>query len=200
MGKVPIRWEGRNVNNLGLGAGYALPLILAISAINKSRALPIFREQLANFQLLPYPSTKFLAPLVVALEWVLSFLLVLPATQMIGALGSVGLLSTFTTVMLIAFWRHQRISCGCFGGKGRLDEIGLHSLTRGALLTLLAVLAISDTDGGSPINAVILGSLLLVLVFLASELVRLYAELQPFSKAGTFFAADRYPSLGEEVA
>ncbi|MGH8515507.1 MAG: MauE/DoxX family redox-associated membrane protein, partial [Gammaproteobacteria bacterium] len=119
----------------------AIAAVLGVAAVTKARHLAVFREQIADFRLLPYWSTKVAAPAIVAAEGLASVGLLVPAARREAA-GLALLLFTIFLAALVAAWIQGReLECGCFGGSNELDSVGAHSVVRTVMFSVLAVVA-----------------------------------------------------------
>jgi len=159
-------------------AALVLSATLGVAAIEKGRALGVFRQQIADYRLMPYALTRIVAPTVILWEAASAVLLISPATRQVGALLAVPLLVLFA-VILAAVWRLGReVSCGCFGGSGELDTVGIHGIVRALLLLVVAGIAAYPTTAGLSWRDVVSAFLLGGLVFLGGEVARLLGDLR----------------------
>lgn len=144
-------------------AGIVLSGTFLMAAAGKAVRLPRFREQIADYELIPYTATAFAATVVLASEAVIGVLLIVAETRRFGALLAVSVLVVFTAAQAQAARAGRRISCACFGGS-ELDSIGAHSFLRNLTYIGLGVLALVPQP--NPINRDSLVVSLLVLVIL----------------------------------
>lgn len=149
-----------------------LSCVLGWAALGKLGRLREFVGQVAAYRLLPAKLVPITALAVVCGELLTTVLLVPPATRSLGALLATVLLSIFLFAQVSALLRGMRIDCGCFGGSDELSAIGPATVTRTALLLLLAIAA--DAAGGTPFQPLqlLVGPLLAVVVGLVPELAQ----------------------------
>lgn len=159
--------------------------VFATAAVAKARHSATFREQIADYQLIPYGATGVVAGVIVAVEAGSSGLIVIPATRQVGGAIALILLLAFLSALLWTWSRGREIVCACFGGSGEVDRVGLHSTVRTGLLALLAALALVTPSASGSLHAAsfVLAALGGVLVFLISELVRLFSEMRRYTPA-----------------
>ena len=121
----------------------ALGLVLLSGAWAKLRDPIVFRETLANYELLPRP---ILGPLAWALTLaeVSAGLLLLPqATRVAGALLGLALMVVVTSGVMLALARGRGgIDCGCGGGEQSLP-LGPGLVMRNLVLMVLLGLAVA---------------------------------------------------------
>lgn len=149
-----------------------LSCVLGWAAVGKLGRFREFVRQVAAYRLLPAALVRLAAVLVVAGELATAVLLVPPATRPIGAGLATLLLAVFLAAQGSALVRGLEIDCGCFGGSDELAAIGPATVTRTALLLLLAVG--SDAAGATPFRPIelLLGPLLAAFVGLVPELTQ----------------------------
>jgi hypothetical protein len=149
-----------------------LSCVLGWAAIGKIGRMREFTGQVAAYRLLPAIIVPLVALAVLFGELLTTVLLVPPATRPVGAGLATALLSVYLFAQVTALCRGLRIDCGCFGGSDELSAIGPATVTRTALLLLLAVAA--DASGGTPFHPLelLVGPLLAVVVGLVPELAQ----------------------------
>lgn len=149
-----------------------LSCVLGWAAIGKLGRLREFVGQVAAYRLLPMSLIRFTAMAVVTGELLTTVLLVPPVSRPLGAALATVLLSIFLFAQVSAVARGLKIDCGCFGGSDELSAIGPATVTRTALLLVLAVAA--DAAGGTPFHPLelLVGPLLAVIVGLVPELAQ----------------------------
>jgi Methylamine utilisation protein MauE len=166
---------------ISLSASLALAATFGLAAASKVRALGVFAEQIADYRMVPYASTRHVALLVVLAEGLSCLLLLLAPTRAVGAVASTVVLVVFLGALVRAWRSGRKISCACFGG-GRVDTVGAASVTRTTALLLFALASFAAPhDQPRPLHF-LLAALLLLLVFVVSELVRLLVELRPMAR------------------
>lgn len=167
MGEV---WE-----NSAATAAVILFAVFAASGLLKLRSFALFREHLADFELVPRGAVTVAAGGVVLAELVVAALVAARAS--IGAWVAAGTLVAFATVVAITWLRGKRdLACACFG-QSRDAPIGWHVVLRDLGLAGLAVPA-SRLDGLPRATGVLAGSLLVLLYLLAVELASETARLR----------------------
>jgi hypothetical protein len=146
--------------------------VLGWAAIGKLGRLREFVRQVAAYRLLPAALVPLSAMVVVAAELTATVLLVPPVTRPLGAALATVLLAVFLVAQAIALVRGLEIECGCFGGSDELAAIGPGTITRTALLLLLAVA--TDAAGGHSFQPMelLIGPLLAGVVGLVPELAQ----------------------------
>lgn len=149
-----------------------LSCVLGWAVIGKLGGLREFTGQVAAYRLLPAALVRCAALCVVGGEIAATVLLVPPPTRLYGAALATLLLAVFLFAQASALARGLRIDCGCFGGSDELSRLGPATLTRTALLLLLAVGA--DAAGGTPFRPLelLIGPLLAIGVGLLPELAQ----------------------------
>ncbi|GAA4615245.1 MauE/DoxX family redox-associated membrane protein [Saccharopolyspora hordei] len=149
-------------------AALAVAGVLAVAALGKLRDLDRFAEAVAGYQVLPSGWVPAAARAVAGAELVSAVLLVPPPVRLWGAVLAVVLFSAFLTGMGVVLRRGTRVACGCFGAQ---EEVGTGSLTRTALLLVLAVVA--GFGAGTPFEPgqLLVAALLVVVVFGVAALV-----------------------------
>lgn len=154
-----------------------LSCVLGYAALGKLGRLREFARQVAAYRLLPAVLVRPAVVVVVLGEILAAVLLVPPGSRPIGAWLATALLTVFLLAQVSAWKRGLDIDCGCFAGSDELSAIGPASITRTALLLVLA--AGTDTAGGTPFRPMelLVGPLLAIVVGLAPELTqRRYAR------------------------
>lgn len=157
-------------------AGVAVAATLLWAGVVKLRTRGVFRERLADYQVMPYAATLPASYLVPSAEVLAAILLVVPATRVIGAGAAFTLLTTFTAVLVRISRQGRAVVCGCFGGNEELDVIGLPTIVRSAFLAILAGLALAPVGPISP-HSFLLVPALIIVVPMAAELSRLAVDL-----------------------
>lgn len=148
-------------------AALALASIFAFAVISKLRTFSLFREQLAEFDLVPVQAVPILAQLTVGFEGVVVLLLV--ARPELGAIISIALLTTFDIVLVSAITAGRSVACGCFGGQSK-TAVSWHDVFRNGCLSLLAFPSLVLSEGSKPGGLASLGMtipLVLVIALLA---------------------------------
>jgi hypothetical protein len=151
--------------------------VLGHAALGKLGRLREFAGQVAAYRLLPSVLVRPAVLVVVIGELAATVLLVPPVTRLAGAWLATVLLASFLAAQVSAWTRGLDIDCGCFAGSDELSAIGPASITRAALLLILAVG--TDAVGGTPFRPMelLVAPLLAVLVGLLPELTqRTYAR------------------------
>jgi hypothetical protein len=75
-----------SVGAIGHAAALIVGITLLAAAATKLRSLAVFREEIADYQILPYRVTRAVAVFVVSIEAVAGVLILLPATRRMGAI------------------------------------------------------------------------------------------------------------------
>lgn len=156
----------------------ALSGVFFASSIGKLRAVALFREQVADYDLLPYSMTRAAAGCIVMMEFAAAVFLIPSATRGVGMLLAALLLCIFLVAVGSAIARHKIVGCACFGESNRADVVGLHTLVRITLLGVLLLLGWLDRNTALGLDSLVLGGLLLLLVLLVTDLSRLVGPLR----------------------
>lgn len=162
----------------GEPSAIVLGSILSASSILKVRSFALFREQVADYELIPYRATGFASAVVVASESMTALLLFIPRVRQVGGAVALALFSLFLVVLVLTLRRGRAIACGCFGGSGELDTVGAHSVLQTALFAILAVIVIASPSQGFHTISVLLAALMALIIFLAGETVRLFSDVR----------------------
>ena len=168
---------------LGEASALVVSVTLGVAAVSKVRDVRTFREQIADFERLPYSTTGVAAITVIGWEASAAVLLIAPPTQRVGAIVSLPLFVIFVGVLVATIRGGRAIPCACFGGGGELDTVDLHSLTRTSLLLICAVEAAVATSSDVDVSAVAIAVLLGVAIFLITEVIRLVTEIGTSGRA-----------------
>lgn len=94
---------------VGLGA------MFLYAALTKVPDLPLFAEEIANYQLLPAPLVPWVAALLPGIEIVLGLALIAGLWTRTAAALTGALLVVFTVGLTQALLRGIDLRCGCFG-------------------------------------------------------------------------------------
>lgn len=163
-------------------SGYlALAAVFAVSGAMKLRHPGQSAQQLAGYELFPAVMTMPMALGLAVAEISCAVLLLLPGARLAGLPLAGGLIVAFITAMSSALARGLRISCGCFGGQGELDVVGLPSLLRTVLLGVTVMVSLPGRTAVFQPAQVLVAAVMLALVILLAEMARLLP--QPFTKA-----------------
>ena len=117
-----------------------LGIIFVVSGLSKLRDLAGTQRAIREFGI-PGPYAGKLGPLLPAVELLAAGVILLPRTQLAGAIIALGLLLIFSTAIAINLWLQRTPECRCFG---QLDSgpISYWTLARnGGLMTLAASVA-----------------------------------------------------------
>jgi hypothetical protein len=146
--------------------------VLGWAAIGKLGRLGQFTAQVAGYRLLPAALVPPTAIAVLGAELAATVLLVPPPTRSAGGVLAGLLLAGYLFAQSTALARGLRVDCGCFAGSDELSVVGPATVTRTALLLLLAVGTVAA--GPTPFRPVQLltGPLLAVLVGFGPELTQ----------------------------
>ncbi len=149
-----------------------LACVLGWAAIGKLGRIREFTGQVAGYRLLPTALVPATAIGVLAGELVASVLLVPPHTRSAGAVLAGLLLAVYLFAQSTALARGLRVDCGCFAGSDELSAVGPATVTRTALLLVLAVGAVAA--GPTPFRPaqLLTGPLLAAVVGLVPELAQ----------------------------
>lgn len=116
-------------------------VIFANALVHKLRHPGWFRQQLADYGLLPASLVKPVARLLPWLEALIALALLIPVSRSAAAISAALLLALYAAAIGINLWRGRRdIDCGC-SGPGQAQPLRPQLLGRNALLITLAVLA-----------------------------------------------------------
>ena len=155
-------------------SGYlVLAAVLGVSGAIKLRHHGAFARQVGNYQLVPPAMAGPVAVTVAVMEAGCAVLLLLPPARLAGLLIAGGLIVTFLAAMSSALARGRRIPCGCFGGQGESDVVGLPSLLRTGLLGVIDITSLPGRAAGFQPAQALVAALLLALVFVLAEMTRL---------------------------
>jgi hypothetical protein len=170
---LPMEWA------IIASSGYlVLAAVLGFSGAVKLRHPLAFAAAIASYRILPRPLVRPTAATIALAEVGCAVLLAAPGTRPAGVVVAGGLVAAFLAAMSLALARGRRIGCGCFGGTGDLDTVGLPSVLRAVLLEAIAVASLLARPAAAPAFGVqvLAAALMLVLVFLLAETVRLAAQ------------------------
>lgn len=149
-----------------------LSCVFGWAVLGKVGRLREFGRQVADYRLLP---SVLIGPAVYGVvggEAAAAVLVVPPVTRFYGAVLATVLLAAYLVAQVLAWVRGLEIDCGCFDGTDELSAIGPATVTRTALLLLLAVGA--DAAGGTPFHPMqlLVGPLLAGVVAVVPELTQ----------------------------
>lgn len=149
-----------------------LSCVLGWAVLGKMGRLPEFTRQVADYRLLPAQLVAPAARFVVLAEAAGAVLLVPPVTRLYGAALTTALLTAYLAAQISAVVRGLRIDCGCFDGSDETSVIGPVTISRTALLLLLAIA--TDAAGGTAFRPMelLVGPLLAGAVALLPELTQ----------------------------
>jgi putative oxidoreductase len=114
-----------------------LAILFLFAATTKLIDPAEFAQQIANYQLVPWPVAAILAVFLPALEFCLGFSLLLGRLETGALIWAAILLIVFTGALVLAIARGLSIDCGCFGRS--IENTG----TVGPLIRNLALLVIT---------------------------------------------------------
>jgi hypothetical protein len=171
---------------LGSSGYLVLATVLGFSGAVKLRHPVVFAAAIRSYRILPRPLAMPAAVAIAAAEAGCSVLLAAPWNRPAGLAIAGGLVAAFLAAMLLALARGDRISCGCFGGTGDLDTVGLPPVLRAVLLETIAVTSALARPAAAPALGVqaLAAALMLVLVFLLAESARLLPGRPAAAPAG----------------
>ncbi|MBO2445855.1 hypothetical protein J4573_02015 [Actinomadura barringtoniae] len=131
----------------------AVIVVLVVAVVSKVRDVPGFAMAIDAYQIIPQRLTRAAAVGVLASETGTAVLLAVPVTRRWGAVLAAALFAAFLVAMASVLRRGMEIDCGCFGSARRPSPVGAASITRTALLLLLAVMAAVAGDAAfSPVQ------------------------------------------------
>jgi len=157
-----------------VSSGYlVLVAAFGFSAAAKLRHPGEFARQVENYRLLPRGMSRRVAAAVALIEAGCALALLLPPTRLAGLVTAASLLGAFLIAMSLVLARGQRIPCGCFGGTGDLDTVGVPSLLRTALLGVLVVTSLQVRPTAVRPVQLLVAALTGLLVVLLAETARL---------------------------
>jgi len=118
-------------------ASWALAGVLGVAAVHKVKNHLQFRGILDQYRIMPPPLVPAAAAVVVALEWAVCLMLVVPPWRWLGAALAAGLLLLYGAAIALNLYGRGRTSmdCGCGGAATPLSG---WLLLRNGLLALLA--------------------------------------------------------------
>lgn len=119
----------------------AVIVVLLVAAATKVRDVRGFATAIDAYRIVPRWLTPAAAVSVLATEAGAAVLLAIPITRRWGAVVAAALFAAFLGAMVSVLRRDMEIDCGCFGSGRRPSPVGAASVTRTALLLLLAVMA-----------------------------------------------------------
>ncbi|MCC6734802.1 MAG: methylamine utilization protein MauE [Bauldia sp.] len=149
-------------------------LVFARAAWHKLADFTGFTGFVADYRLVPEAQVKAVSTGLVAAEVAIPLLLLVPATQAMGAVLAILLLGTYALAMGINILRGRtRVECGC-GGAPTLLSPAL--LVRNAVLAAIAALVLVaagrlQLSFGDAAAAVALGFMLWVAFLLAEQVI-----------------------------
>jgi hypothetical protein len=157
----------------------SIALLLFFAGFTKIRHPQIFREQLADFRILPYRLTYPFAFGIPLLEIALGGGLLTPSLRDASVGVSILVFGMFTSLLGLTLARGLKISCACFGASGSsgIDAAGPHSIARNLAIIALCAIAFAFPLEATPAEAFVLSGLSLVAVFLVGEIARLSTVL-----------------------
>jgi Methylamine utilisation protein MauE len=166
--------EGLVLTILASSGYLVLAAVLGFSGAVKLRRPLAFAAAIGSYRILPRAVARPAAVAIALAEVGCAVLLAAPWTRLAGVAVAGGLIGAFLGAMLLALARGQRIGCGCFGGTGDLDIVGLAPVLRAVLLEAIVVASALARPPGPAFGVqVLVAALLLVLVFLVAENARL---------------------------
>ena len=131
----------------------AVIVVLVVAVVSKVRDIPGFAAAIDAYRIVPSRLTRAAAVGVLATETGTALLLAVPVTRRWGAVLAAALFAAFLVAMASVLRRGMEIDCGCFGSARRPTPVGAASVTRTALLLLLAVMAAVAGDAAfSPVQ------------------------------------------------
>jgi hypothetical protein len=184
------KWHGAGeglVMMILASSGYlVLVAVLGFSGAVKLRHPRVFAAAIESYRILPRALARPAAVVIALAEAGCAVLLAAPWTRLAGLAVAGGLVGAFLAAMSLALARRQRISCGCFGGTGDLDTVGLPPVLRAVLLETIAVSSALARPAAAPAFGVqvLAAALMLVLVFLLAENARLFTGRAATTPAG----------------
>ena len=132
--------------SIALAARLVLATVLTTSAVAKLRSRAAVREQVAA--LAGDVSLGAIVSVLPAVELVVAIALVAVWSPVPGVVALL-LLALFTGVLIRAQARH--VPCACFGAGAADVPVGPAAIVRNGVLAALAVLAMGDPSGASPV-------------------------------------------------
>jgi uncharacterized membrane protein len=132
-----------------------------------------FREELADYALLPSVAVSPAGILIVLLELAAGLAAIVPSTRTIGCGVAIALLAAFTSAVLVNIARGRtEIACACFGRSSQ--RLSWQIPARNAVLIAAAAIGMTSTDALLPTMG---GAVVLALALLVSWLVVEYMTL-----------------------
>lgn len=149
----------------------------AVSTLQKVAAVSRFAEQIADYQVVPYRASRAAAVFVIAAEALIAALILVPATAVHASIAGAILLGAFVAAQIGVVRAGRVVSCGCFGGQGDLDRVDTHSIVRALLLAAIALAGALEGSSEMTPAVVPVAIGLVCVVFVGSELARLFADI-----------------------
>ncbi|MCY4212349.1 MAG: methylamine utilization protein MauE [Gammaproteobacteria bacterium] len=118
-------------------ASWGLAGVFAVAAVHKVKNHLEFRGILDQYRIMPPPLVPVAASVVVALEWAVCLMLVVPAWRWLGAALAAGLLLLYAAAIALNLYGRGRTSMDC-GCGGEATPLSGWLLLRNGLLALLA--------------------------------------------------------------
>jgi hypothetical protein len=147
-------WHGAGEGSVMMilaSSGYlVLVAVLGFSGAVKLRHRRVFAAAIESYRILPRALARPAAVVIAVAEAGCAVLLAAPWTRLAGLAVAGGLVGAFLAAMSLALARGQRISCGCFGGTGELDTVGLPPVLRAVLLEAIVVSSAPARPAGAP--------------------------------------------------
>lgn len=118
----------------------AVAVALFVAGLAKSAQLGLFRDAVANYQIVPVRLVSSVAWGVPIAEILIGALLASAAMRPVGLVGAAAVLTVFAIAMAINLVRGRRIDCGC-GGSRQSRDISWWLVLRNVSLVGLLVLS-----------------------------------------------------------
>ncbi|MGW0792790.1 MauE/DoxX family redox-associated membrane protein [Streptomyces sp. NPDC002911] len=117
-------------------------LSAAVGKVRSRQSFTVFAASLGQLRVLPGAVTRAAAVAVVAAEWLVCSLVLMPWTRLagVGLTLAAALLVVFAIAIACAVARGTRAVCRCFGSGSR-DPLGVRHIVRNVLLAGLAACA-----------------------------------------------------------
>lgn len=107
--------------------------VLAVAAMQKLRNLQVSENSLVEFGV-PRRFGRPIGRALIATELLVAFLILVPATAVLGLASAVAMLATFSAAISRQLLLGRRPSCGCFGDSGEQRISGRTLIRNGAMI------------------------------------------------------------------
>lgn len=180
---------------LVLTVRFLIGIVFAVSATAKLRSPGAYRSFATWVRGLPGPFTRArVTPVMIALsEMAVVILVAIGPTAMAGLALAALILVVFVAGAALVIRRGTRTTCQCFGASR--SPLGVRHVARDATLAAFAIVAITRVGSGDVRPAGIalsagISFVVALIVFFLDDLVALFSEQVPLSRADDAWKAD----------